>query len=96
MTVTGQARPFLPGDFARFDYVIAMDTANVSDLRRIAQSPEAAHKIRLLRAFDPAAPPNAPIPDPYYGDEQGFDEVLELCRAACRHLLQEIRKDQRL
>jgi protein-tyrosine phosphatase len=94
--VGGSARQFVAADFARFDHVIAMDAANAKDLRRIAPSHEASNKIRLLRSFDPAAVSNAPIPDPYYGEEQSFDDVLELCRTACRHLLEEIRKERRL
>jgi protein-tyrosine phosphatase len=93
--VGGQARQFLAADFTRFDRVVAMDENNVADLRRIAPSPEQAGKIRLMRSYDPAASPNAPIPDPYYGDDRGFDEVLELCRTACEHLLQEIRQERR-
>ncbi|HET7543634.1 MAG TPA: low molecular weight protein-tyrosine-phosphatase [Polyangiaceae bacterium] len=96
IVIEGEARPFLRGDFARFDYVIAMDTSNVRDLGFMAPGPEAAAKIRLLRSFDPAAEKDAPIPDPYYGDEAGFDHVLELCRTACRHLLEEIRRERGL
>jgi protein-tyrosine phosphatase len=94
--VGGEARQFVTADFARFDHVIAMDFANAKDLRRIAPSAEASAKIRLLRSFDPEAVANAPIPDPYYGEEQGFDDVLELCRTACRYLLEELRKESRL
>ena len=94
--VGGKARQFLAADFARFDHVIAMDAANAKDLRRIAASDEASAKIRLLRSYDPAAPESAPIPDPYYGEDQGFDDVLELCRSACQHLLEVIRKERQL
>ena len=93
IVVGGQARQFLAKDFARFERVIAMDANNLADLRRIAPSPEQSGKVRLMRSFDPEAPPNAPIPDPYYGEDRDFDEVLELCRTACEHLLQEIRKE---
>jgi protein-tyrosine phosphatase len=96
IVIGGRARQFLAADFARFDHVVAMDVANAKDLRRIAASDEACAKIRLLRSFEPEAPANAPIPDPYYGEEQGFDDVLELCRTACRYLLEELRKEQRL
>ncbi len=96
IAVGGKARQFLSPDFARFEYVIAMDATNATNLRRIAPSPEARAKIRLMRSFDPDAPPNAPIPDPYYGEDSGFDEVLELCRVACQHLLQEIRREHHL
>ena len=94
--IDGQARQFLSVDFERFDYVIAMDATNSADLARLARSPELVSKIRLLRSFDPAAPAQAPIPDPYYGSASDFDEVLELCLVACRHLLGEIRAEHRL
>jgi protein-tyrosine phosphatase len=94
VVVDGAARQFLAQDFARFDHVIAMDSANLKDLCRLAQNSEARAKVRLLRSFDPTAPRDAPIPDPYYGDDAGFDHVLELCRTACRHLLEEIRREQ--
>jgi protein-tyrosine phosphatase len=96
IAVGGKARQFVATDFARFDHVIAMDAANAKDLRRIAPSREASAKVRLMRSFDPSAPEGAPIPDPYYGEDQGFDEVLELCRIACQHLLGEIRSAQQL
>lgn len=96
IVVGGAARQFLARDFARFDRVLAMDASNLNDLRRLAPNAELAEKVRLLRSYDPDAPKNAPVPDPYYGDEAGFDHVLELCRVACRNLLQEIRREQGL
>jgi len=89
--IGGRGRQFKAADFSRFDYVIAMDAANLAELQALAPSTEAAQKLRLMRSFDPVAPVGAPIPDPYYGAERDFDEVLELCRTACRHLLAEIR-----
>jgi protein-tyrosine phosphatase len=96
IAVGGRARQFLAADFARFDYVIAMDSSNLTDLKRLAASAEASGKVRLLRAFDPAAAQGAPIPDPYYGDDRGFDEVLALCLVACGHLLAQIRTEHDL
>jgi len=52
IAVAGQARQFLAADFEHFEYVIAMDASNVTDLQRIAPSLDAARKIRLLRSFD--------------------------------------------
>jgi len=94
--IAGRARQFLAPDLTRFDYVIAMDATNHADLSRLAGTSEDRDKIRLLRSFDPAAPPGAPIPDPYYGDDSGFDHVLTLCRVACSHLLREIREEHEL
>lgn len=96
VVIDGAARQFLAGDFARFDHVIAMDTANLNELRRLSPGSQNAAKLRLLRSFDPVAPKDAPIPDPYYGDDAGFDHVLSLCRTACQHLLEEIRREQQL
>ena len=55
--MAGQARQFLTTDFERFDLLIAMDAANLADLGRLAPSPEARSKLRLLRSYDPAAAP---------------------------------------
>lgn len=94
--VGGRAQQFTAKDFARFDYVVAMDSSNLNDLRAIAPSPSAAKKVRLMRSYDPEAPANAPVPDPYYGGDDGFDHVLELCQSAALHLLREIREEHRL
>ena len=92
ITISGQARQFQAADFARFDHVIAMDPANLEELRRLSPDAEARSKLRLLRSFDPEAPPGAPVPDPYYGEESAFDQVLALCLSACRHLLEDLRR----
>ncbi len=53
-------------------------------------------KVKLLRSFDPASPPGAKVPDPYYEGDDGFDHVLDLCTAACTRLLQRIREEHQL
>jgi protein-tyrosine phosphatase len=85
----GAARQFRAADFERFDYVIAMDGSNFETLERQAPSKELLAKLHLARAFDPASPRGASVPDPYYSDD-GFDEVIDLCEAACRGLLDHI------
>jgi protein-tyrosine phosphatase len=94
--VSGAARQFRRADFTRFDYVLAMDSANYDDLVELAPNDGAKKKIHLLRSFDPGSPADSSVPDPYYGGVEGFDEVVELCLAACRQLLERIRKDHRL
>ena len=90
ITVGGRARQFTVGDWERFDYVLAMDRSNYDDLTASLPSPALAGKLRLLRSFDPASPPGASVPDPYYSTD-GFDEVIDLCIAACGPLLEQIR-----
>jgi protein-tyrosine phosphatase len=94
--LTSRARQFVAADFERLDYVLAMDAENVRNLTRLAPDAAARAKISLLRSFDPASPPDAAVPDPYHGGEHGFEEVLDLCEAACRGLLEHLRREHRL
>ena len=73
-----------------------MDRSNLEDLEATAPASAYAGKLHLLRSFDPAAPAGASVPDPYYGGDDGFDEVLDQCLAACRPLLERIRREHRL
>jgi protein-tyrosine phosphatase len=95
ITLTGGARQVDASDFASADLLLAMDAQNLRDLRAIAPSPEAAAKVRLLREFDPAsAPADLDVPDPYYGDGDGFALVLDQVEAACRGLLDRIEQGE--
>ena len=83
----GRARQFQRSDFDHFDLIIAMDAQNRADLRRLARSPEDEAKIHTLREFDPHGGPTAPVPDPYYGGIDGFEEVYTIVERSCRGLL---------
>ena len=82
----GGARLFRSGDFARFDHVLAMDERNRTELIELAVTPEDRRKVELLRDFE-QNPSERSVPDPYHGGERGFDEVFDICEAACRGLL---------
>ncbi|HEY5450208.1 MAG TPA: low molecular weight protein-tyrosine-phosphatase [Polyangia bacterium] len=90
--LSGTARQFTPADFAQYDHVIAMDRSNRDELMRMAPAPAEKAKVRLLRSFDESAPPDADVPDPYYGGPGGFDEVFDICERACRGLLDHLRQ----
>ncbi len=94
--VSGRARQFKSADYARFDYVLAMDESNFENLLAMAPDASARSKLHLLRSFDPASPRGAAVPDPYYGDDSDFDEVLRICQAACAPLLQKLRREHGL
>lgn len=91
--IRGHARQFQEADWERFDHILALDAANYDDLRRMAPSASVLQKLRLLRSFDPSAPAGASVPDPYYGGSEGFETVLDQCEAACRGLLDYLRKE---
>ena len=84
---TGRSRPVIKRAFIEFDWIIAMDASNHADLAQLADSETARQKIRLMREFDPQGGPNAPVPDPYYGGIDGFEEVFQIVQRACQGLL---------
>jgi protein-tyrosine phosphatase len=89
----GRARQVRERDFREFDLLLAMDRDNVEALERMAPDRDGREKVRLLRAFDPAAAGvrDLDVPDPYYGGSGGFEQVLDLVEAACAGLLGQIR-----
>ena len=91
--LSGRAQQFGPSDFARFDHVLAMDGKNLADLQAMAPDEASRRKVRLLRSYDEASPPNSDVPDPYYGGAAGFDHVFDVCQAACEGLLVEVRRE---
>jgi protein-tyrosine phosphatase len=96
ITLGSRAQQFTRSDFERFDYVLAMDAQNLSNLSALAPSEAARQKLRLLRYFDPASPAGAAVPDPYHGEADGFEQVLDLCEAACAGLLEHLRREHGL
>lgn len=91
IAVGGRARQFLREDFARFDYVLALDDRNLAHLADIKPA-DSRCELRLLLDFDPDSPSGASVPDPYYGGTAGFDHVLDLCERACHGLLDHIER----
>lgn len=85
-----RARQIASEDFARFDFILAMDRANLSDLRRRAPT-QYRERVRLFLEFAPDVGMDE-VPDPYYGGEAGFEEVLDLAEQAARGLLSYIRE----
>ncbi|HEY2899461.1 MAG TPA: low molecular weight protein-tyrosine-phosphatase [Polyangia bacterium] len=96
--LSGVARQFTAASFAGCDYVLAMDASNRKALLAMAPNDEARAKITLLRAFEPGAPDDhaaaADVPDPYYGGPGGFEQVFDICQAACAGLLAHVRREQ--
>src|SRR5687768_11607114 len=70
--LTHRARKFTAADFDRFDLVLALDRDNRDTLQRLARGRTHVPPIRLLRSFDPSAPADAEVPDPYSGEDDGF------------------------
>jgi len=80
-------------DFSRFDYVLAMDNANMAILHRLCPS---AQRDRLGFFLDYAqSHQETEVPDPYSGGEDGFERVLDMVEDAAAGLLLHIQKQHR-
>ncbi len=77
-------------DFSRFDYVLAMDEANLSILKRLRPK-DAQNYLGLFLEFAEHCVEKE-VPDPYYGGADGFERVLDMAEDAAQGLLRHIRK----
>ena len=81
----GEARQVGPEDFERFDLLVAMDRSNRDELLSLAPDEDAREKVRLLRELGEGV--GEDVPDPYYGGEEGFAEVVGIIERNCRALI---------
>jgi protein-tyrosine phosphatase len=75
-------------DFAQFDYILAMDRANLAELEQMERALSCA-QLGLFLEFAPESGTEE-VPDPYYGGQEGFERVLDLCEAGARGLLKRL------
>jgi protein-tyrosine phosphatase len=88
-----RARQVCSADFEKFDYILAMDSSNLNDLRVLCGTQNRGELSLFLNYA--GATQLREVPDPYYGGEQGFEEVLDLLEEAAHGLLSHIRKNHR-
>ena len=84
-----RARPVEPADFDDFDWMLAMDDSNLAWLKK--RQPK-GNTVELGRLMDHARrhPGVTEVPDPYYGPEAGFDQVLDLVEDACDSVVAQV------
>jgi protein-tyrosine phosphatase len=86
-----RARRVRQEDFGLFDYILAMDEANLLALRGIAPD-DSQCEVRLFLEYAGAFR-ETEVPDPYYGGSAGFERVLDLVEEASRGLLETLRRE---
>jgi protein-tyrosine phosphatase len=77
-------------DLTDFDWIFAMDKANLEVILSHAQSEIEHSKVKLIRDFDPVKSGN--VPDPYYGTEDDFQEVFLILDRTIDNLLTSLTK----
>lgn len=77
-----RARSVEPEDFKRFDLLLAMDQSNYDDLLAMAAASKGHARVQRLRDYADGGE----VPDPYFGDGDGFEGVLDIVEASCTRL----------
>ncbi|VXC84619.1 low molecular weight protein-tyrosine-phosphatase [Pseudomonas sp. 9Ag] len=86
-----RARQVSVDDFQRFDLILAMDHDNLDRLHAMRPAACNAELDLFLRRYGLS---KDAVPDPYYGGEDGFEQVLDLIEHGAAQLLNEIRGRQ--
>ncbi|WP_394424883.1 low molecular weight protein-tyrosine-phosphatase [Vreelandella stevensii] len=86
-----RARQLKVSDFHEFDYVLGMDRENLAAMRAL-QPANSQAQVGLL--LDYAGLPQSDVPDPYYGGDDGFEQVLYLIERASQGLLDELQRER--
>lgn len=77
-----EARQFNVSDFDAFDKIYVMDKSNLSNVLALAKTETHKTKVDLLLNISHPNK-NLEVPDPYFGGEQGFEDVFQLVYNAC-------------
>lgn len=84
-----RARAFSKKDFDQFDLIFAMDQSNFNNIVKLARTEEDRSKVHLiLNEIVPGA--NSEVPDPYYGGDNGFENVYQMLDTACQKIADRI------
>ena len=87
-----KARQFTVKDFDEFDHIFVMDSSNYSDVVALARNNNDKKKVEMiLNRVYPGS--NMSVPDPYFGGEQGFENVFILLDKACEIITQALQSN---
>lgn len=95
------AQQFNAAWFEQADLVVAMDHRNYVDLDRLRRKPSPA-RLAMFRSFDPVltsldpGDPQLDVPDPYYGGDDGFVDVLRMIERASQGLVRQLQDERRV
>ena len=89
--ISGQrSRPLVDADLSVFDYLVAMDEGHHQALLDACSGASEDSAPRIVRMLDFVEGYGSEVPDPYYGEYDGFVEVAEMLQPAIRALLHSV------
>lgn len=87
-----RAQQFVEDHLDEFDHIFVMDKNNLHDVLYLDPKDVYGSKVRLFREFDPE-PQDFQVPDPYYGGEQGFQNVFSIVNRTVENLLERLKEE---
>ncbi|MEL6812779.1 MAG: low molecular weight protein-tyrosine-phosphatase [Bacteroidota bacterium] len=90
LDITDQrGRKFSAYDFESYEHIFVMDSSNYRDVIRLAKDEQEKQKVQLI--LDELFPgENVDVPDPYYGGDQGFENVYQMLDQACEKIMRRL------
>lgn len=88
-----KARQFKVMDFEKFDVIYVMDKSNFNSINDLDIEKKYSKKIKLiLNEIYPNK--NNDVPDPYFGEKNGFEVVYNLLDKASDKIIQRLKNDE--
>lgn len=90
LDITDQrGKQFSTYDFEIYDHIFVMDNSNYRDVVKLATSASEKEKVQLI--LEETFPgEKRDVPDPYYGGDQGFENVYQMLNAACKTIAERL------
>jgi protein-tyrosine phosphatase len=89
-----KSRLFTSDDFENFDRIYIMESANSRDIKYFARNDEDLKKVKYLMSVVHGK--NEAVPDPYLGDEKGFEKTFEMLDQACTKIVEKIENNEEI
>ena len=88
-----KSRPFTANDFEAFDLIYCMDASNYAEVLKLAKGKAQEEKVKLIRNVS-IANSNRQVPDPYFGANDGFEEVYKILSDECQCICNNLKHEQ--
>lgn len=89
ITLEHCARQIMVSDLDNFDLILVMDEDNYNNVIKLDAS--GANRAKIQRFCDYCTEhSHTSVPDPYYGEQDGFDLVLDLLNDGCAELVRRL------
>lgn len=86
-----RAAQFTTKDFDNYDFIYTMDSSNYQNVIKLSRNPKDTNKVSLI--MDELYPNNSiDVPDPYYGGDQGFEDVFQMLNQASEKIAAKLEK----